>query len=732
MVRVLLCFCLGVIVVHQLPALPPPWLFPVALCGSAPLLGQAGMRYPWACLAGAALAVHAAHSALEDRLPEERWRDVQTIEGRIADIPVITAYGARFTFRPMGHSAGDVPRKLLVRWFGAPPDLQAGSVWRLRLRLRPPTGRLNPGASDWERYYLLQRIGALANVVSDATNEQLVPGRGLHFVRQRLSELIRRHVHASDAEALAVALAVGDRQYISDALRDRLLATGTSHLVAISGLHVGLVAGGTWWLAGLFWRVAGLAGGRIPAAVAGVLPALVTASAYAALAGLALPTRRALLMAALAFTTLVARRGTSPWTMLCTALAAVLALDPLAPLGAGLWLSFGAVATLLFVAMGRSRTGFPAERFVMLQLVLLIALAPLTWWWFGQVAWLAAPANLFAIPLVGSLVVPVLLSGLGVAHISEPAGGFLLAWAGWMLNGFNQGLDVLVKAGPSVTEMAVPPAPIMLMALLGAALLMLPRGVPGRLQGCFLLFLPFLWQPPQPAVGTAQVIGMDVGHGHALLIRTRRHALLFDTGPKGFSEDLHHVLRHAGVERLDLLVISNERAGSGAGADKLATPVTRRVGFGHATACADLQAWSWDGVTFRFLDDEAARAGDCLLLVEADNERLLLGHALSPGGARALARAGLNGAVEWFVVPQHGHRKTASRELATQVAPRMAVIPVDRGNRYGLPHAETVATWEDTGATVLKTGDTGAITVHLGERRHGSERGRRYWQRPVP
>ncbi|MEX0873197.1 MAG: DNA internalization-related competence protein ComEC/Rec2 [Aquisalimonadaceae bacterium] len=727
---VLLCFSGGVIVVHQLSVLPAQWLVTVVLLCLAPALRWPRWRAPWAFLAGAAFAVHTAHGALNDRLPDHRTGESLTVVGRIVSIPSLTGSGARFVFHPEDANAANLPGALQVSWYGAPAGLAAGATWQLRLRLRSPRDRVNPGVADQERYFLLGRVGALASVVPHHANRQLRPGGGLHYQRQQLAATIQRHVQNADAAALAVALSVGDRQHISTELRQRLMATGTSHLVAISGLHVGLVAGGVWWLTSLLWRISGLSGGRIPAPLAGVGPALAAAALYAALAGFALPTRRALVMAVLAFTALLARRRASPWTILLVAFAGVLALDPLAPLGAGLWLSFGAVAVLLWVLRGRGPGKSSIGQFIWLQLLLLVALAPLTLWWFGQIAWLAPVANLFAIPLVGSLAVPVLLTGLAASIGSDAAGGFLLSWSGWMLEWLNDGLRLLVAIGPDVATMLVPPAPLMMLAIAGAVLLLLPRGVPGRIGGACLLLLTVLWQPSPPPSGRADVVLMDTGHGHSLLIRTHEHALLFDTGSRYFSRDLHAVLRQQGVSRLDRLVLSDSRAGSIGGADLLTLPVADRVGVGQPRTCAQVQDWVWDGVRFRFLDARIRGAGRCLLLIESGDDRLLVAHALTPGSRRALETGGVDEAVSWVIVPHHGNRKASSEVLARTLAPRTAFVSVDRNNRYGLPHADTVAWWEQAGSTVVTIGNTGAVSIRLGLGRYSAERQRgRYWQR---
>jgi len=744
----LLLFSAGIVIAHQLPVLPPVWLLPVVvvaglLCMVSGLTLFKSLIKPVCYLtAGAALAVHGAIHLLDDRLPAARAGEVVSIAGRIQGIPHTGGASARFILEPVAdpHGYADnvrqtLPERLRVSWYGAPPGLEAGSVWRFQLRLRPVRGRLNPGGFDGEGFDLLAGVGGHGVVVYNTQPQLLQAGQGLDRLRQRLSERIRRHIVHADAAALAVALGVGDRQYIGPDLRRRLQRTGTAHLVAISGLHIGLVSGGTWLLAAGLWRLLGGAARRYPAQLAAVVPAGLAGLGYAALAGFALPTQRALLMLALVYAGLLMRRRLSPWRILLLALAGVLLLDPLAPLGAGLWLSFGAVAALLLLLQGRRHNGAgespwrSLQHFLWLQLALLAALAPLTLWWFGQVAWVAPLANSLAIGLVGSLAVPLLLTGLAVSLIHDAVGGFLLAWSGWLLQLLDAGLTLLVDALPAENRRLAPPAALMLCAVLGSVLLLLPRGLPGKAGGLCLLALAMVWQSPVLPAGQGRAVLLDAGHGHALIIRTRRHALLYDTGPAALGRELGAVLQGEQIRRLDKLILSNARAGSIGGVDRLALPAARIIGHGRDAGCRDIPPWTWDQVRFSFLDGQQGVYGHCALLVEAGADRLLVAHNMTPGSLSALASASV-GPVTWLVAPRHGHRAGLGAGVAAALAPGLVLIPIDAGNRFGLPHAEGLHWWRDAGAGVRSTGVDGAITLHLGTGRYQGARSHgRYWHR---
>ncbi len=729
--HICLAFCGGVLLAHQLPVLPPTWVPLSLLVLLTPLLRLSLFRAVWFLLAGVGLVVVSAQAALSDRLSAGEDGRVQTVQGRIIGVPAAGERDVRFLFRPLEPDLEDLPKRVRVRWFQAPIVPEAGSVWQLKLRLASPYQRVNPGVPDIERYYFANRIGATAQVVGAGDNRQLEKGRGLHNWRQRLGRWVRLRIADEDASALAVALTVGDRQLIDPQLRERLLVTGTAHLVAISGLHVGLVAGGTWLTCAALLRFVALPAKRWPATLLAIPPALAAAVIYSALAGFALPTQRALIMVTFGFLAVFLRRGTSPWNVLLYALCAVLLLDPLAPLGAGFWLSFGAVATLIYLAAGHSSAATSVESFGRVQLALLVALAPITLWWFGRIAWLAPLANAFAIPLVGSLVVPLLLTGVMLGQFSEALGGFLVGWAGWLLELLDHGLAMLASLNPGADIRAVPPFWVMLPVCLGVVTVLTPVALPVRLCGLLLVALPLAWKPAPIPEGGAVVVLADVGHGHALLIRTRRHALLYDTGPAWFGRDLARLLIHHGVRRPDAVVLSNDRAGSIGGADAALLDGATRIGPDQDITCADAAGWHWDGVELRFIRNASGADAGCLLMIDAGGDRLLVAHAVSRAGAAHVAAGALD-PVRWVIAPVHGHGEAVPSEFAARLGAETVFVPIDRNNRFGLPHEQALLDWDRAGTRTVTTGESGAVTIRLGGDGSGDRTARgtgRYWLR---
>ena len=353
----------GTLFALHMPRLPAAgWLVLMLGMGAGLALRRARLRLAGILLAGIAWAgLHAAYS-LDGRLPAAlEQRDV-LVSGTVVDLPRVESDRTRFRLRVDRH-AGQAPalrgRLLQLAWFEpgfghrkAHPDsrrraIAPGSRWRLRLRLRAPHGLRNPGPSDSEKRALAERIAARGYVRDTAAASMLGPAQGLDAWRSRMSRRIASSVPQRSARFVQ-ALALGDTRWLDDADWTRLRAAGLTHLIAISGFHVGLVAGFFALLAIGLWRLWPALGRLVPRPQAAALVGLVGASGYAAVAGFGLPTVRTVLMIAVVVAARLLRRAQRMSDALALAALAILLVDPLAILSAGFWLSFAGVAWLLW------------------------------------------------------------------------------------------------------------------------------------------------------------------------------------------------------------------------------------------------------------------------------------------------------------------------------------------------------------------------------------------------
>jgi len=660
----------------------------------------------------------------------------------VADWPREDDRSVSFIARPLADHR--LPARLRISWFRPPVALRPGDRWRLELRMRRPRGTANPGVFDSEAWLFRESIGAVAYVVDSHRNQLLRSGPGGLLTAVRLRFIDRALIAAADPDqaAVLVALVVGARHLMSDAQWDRYARTGTSHLVAISGLHIGLAASGGYLLACLALGLSRFGGNQHLAAV---LIALLSAAAYALVSGGAIPARRAVTMLTVAAVIVMRRRRPMPSLVVTSACVVMLCVEPLATMMPGFKLSFAAVAILLWVAR-RGPTGInpiggfgviargvaaATLRLGSLQLMLLCGLLPLLAIEFGRVSVVAPLVNLLAVPVFSLVTVPLALLGFVLDGPFRVVGDPLLTAAAQSIGWLDVVITRFARVNWSAADIGLITGSAWLLLWLPVAWVMLPPGWPCRCLGWIAALALVMHVPRSPANGCIDVRVLDVGQGLAALVRTRTTTLLFDTGPayrSGGSAARSVVLPHLArldIDQVDYLVVSHsdsDHAGGVtaimAGVDVADLIVGERLDNVRADQrrCNTRLAWEIDGVLFRFLhpQPESSHQGNdasCVLQIEAGTHRLLLtGDIERAAEATMLANVALQ-AVDVVTVPHHGSRTSSSAALIAALTPAVAIVSNGFGNRWGLPKPEIVARWEGAGATVLQTAETGAISI---------------------
>jgi len=748
----------GVCACLLLPALPPLWCL-VLLTGAGGVGWWRARSPAWRSAAVlvvgfAGAGTHAA-LALAAQLPVQWEKQDLVIEGRIVGLPQAEARRTRFDFLAdacPGAVTSGCGRRLQLSWYddfgatapGPRAQLRAGARWHLVVRLRAPRGLANPGGFDSERYALSRRVAATGYVrVVDQARPLSMPA-GVDAWRERMSARIAAQSPAG-AQRFLRALALGDTGGLDDADWNTLRAAGLTHLIAISGFHVGLVAGFGALLAAGLWRLLPRLGRRVPRAMAAGLAALAFAAGYAVLSGFSLPTVRTLLMIAVVALARCGRRPASGIQSLALATIAVLLVDPLSPLVAGFWLSFAGVGWLLWCL---PRSDAPLLRqFLSAQGVATLGLLPLTVVLFGQASLAGPLANLAAIPWWSLVVVPLALLGTALEAVHGGWGSGAWWLAGHAFEPSWQLFAWMARSRFALWWLAEGAWYALPLALLGAFWLLLPRGLPGK-PLAVLLWLPLvLPDSGRPAIGEATLTMLDVGQGLAALVRTRDHALLFDTGPAvadGFDAGERVVvpaLHALGVSALDRVMVSHGDAdhAGGLGAVLLGMPVREVLGPAGApvplqTACRAGQAWWWDGVRFEvlhptrgfpYLGNEAS----CVLRVQTARGAALLTGDIGQVIERGLvAHQPAKLRAEVVLVAHHGSDESSDPAFVRAAGARLALVSAGYGNRFGHPRRQIVQRWQQAGAEVLNTADAGAVTVWLGGKAL-AVRERRQWKR---
>lgn len=716
------CFTGGVLAVHALASLPEsPWVLLLLL----PALLHWRGRLPWlALLAGAVLALVSARSVLEQRWPSARHGENHWIEGTVASLPESEGgdgqvASTRFLFAP---KSNEFPSRIRVAWYRGESPVRGGDCWRFLLRLRTPHGSLNPDAFDYEGWLFRQGIGATATVRDAQPCERSAGGLILRW-RQQLVDAVSAALPPSNARAMVLALTVGDRSGFRNHDWDVFRATGTTHLVAISGFNVAIVAGFAFfvfrWLWGLWPRLCL----RVPAQRIGLLASAVMALLYALIAGFEAPVARAALMCCLLLAAAWTNRLREPSRVLALAWLAILALDPSAVLSPGLWLSFAAVGAIFYVSLNRLRAPGFWHGAVLLQLMLAVALAPVTLYFFQGASWIAPLVNVVAVPLF-ALLTPWAFVAVAAQLLWPPLGAPLLHSLAWALDGVIRLLELAASA-PGLWLPASPPAPALALALIGVALLFLPRGVPLRPLGALCL-LPMLLVPATKIRGDLEVAMLDVGQGLAVVVRTRNHALLYDAGPaieEGFDAGASVVapyLLGQGLRRLDLLLVShgdNDHAG-GVGAVRELLDVRAEIGTERSTPCMDGMSWTWDGVRFEVLHPGASRYsgndGSCVLKVTGPYSVLLAGDIEAAAEERLLREHPAALAADLLIAPHHGSRTSSTEEFVRAANPQVVLYSAGWRHHFRHPRPEVLARYQAIGARQYNTASSGALEVWLG------------------
>ncbi|MET0379991.1 MAG: DNA internalization-related competence protein ComEC/Rec2, partial [Spongiibacteraceae bacterium] len=722
--------CIGMGVVAWSPLLLPWWWLLFGGCGVVfvgwrlpgarahriwPLVFGLSCGVVWGSLYGAFVTRSLLPSALEQ---QPLW-----LSGHIVDlIETRQTYGResqRFFLRVDDCRRVDgitcnVPLHTVQLTAYQPLPIASGEHWWLRVKLKRPHGFANPGGFDFESWQVQRRISAVGSVSGAANAERLAPAAitSSDHWRAVLRDRLQIQLANFQYRGLLLALLVADDSEITREQWRLFRDTGTIHLFVVSGSHIAFTGGLVWWLCNL-WRRSPLGDGSRREQLACVLPALAIACLYALIAGMGLPIQRALIMFAVVLLSSVWRRDVRFFDVLLLALILVLLRDPLAARDAGCWFSFAAVAALSLAFSSFTQghgAGRDRWRWWRAQWLIFVVCLPVLMMIGGQLTLLSLPANLIAVPLTTIVTLPLAF----IALVSEPV---TPVFAGWCWQGADLSLRLLLWllkrlsdcGGRFIFPLAVSPQGL-LFALAAVLLLILPRGVKARGLAPVMLLPVFFPQAVAIDEKALRLTVFDVGQGLSVLVETRSHRLLYDTGPAfaaGSSAAELAVLpalRQRGIRALDLLMVSHRDSDHAGGVTSVLAElavkdvlVGERLRSQHPSKlqlqprtqqheqqqapprfCVEGQRWQWDGVVFTVLNPPALTRAEgnkrsCVLRIDAGASSVLL-----TGDIETTVEARLLGAklapATVLIAPHHGSRSSSSPTFVAAVQPRYVVF----------------------------------------------------------
>ena len=758
----------------------------------------------WSCVAAPValfLLAYACNLArlealIESQLPEAwQQKDIE-LQFRLASLPEYqegfkkgsekASFYAKviaLVAAPEGGDAANYSEQLIgklirLSWYDLPSEtmLVPGQLWQAKVRLRRPRGTVNPNGFDYQAWLLTRKVVASgylkmrAEVLLVDSQPRLSINLARYQIKQRLFGGLPSGADGDDAEVslqnrgLLLALLLGDRSDISADSWRGLQNTGTIHLMAISGLHIGLVAGFCFavfhWLARLLaiWQ---------PLGVRWLAPAMSSLFAliYALLSGFGVPSQRALILVVMLNLGYWLGRRLSYARCLVIAVMAITLLDPFAFIQPGFWLSFSAVSVLIYSFS--CRVIEPAKWLSLLraQLVLFVGmLVPLAL--LGLPVSLISPvANLIFVPLVSFAVIPPLLLAGITGLVSLRVGHLFLQLADWVLTLAVRGLELMsdyAMENPLLWHPTISPqgGVLMLAGLLGVVLLLAPKAVGYRVLGLLLLVVTLI--PKSTEQSALGITMLDVGQGLSVVIATPKHTLVYDTGARfGESFDIGSRviaphLYQQGRTHIDTLVVSHGDSDHNGGTTgllsmiaseriisgepkrverSLAVPESSAGGIRAALnaraveveACGDQTAWQWDGVTFEVLWPEAgamvnaeadatlkSNNRSCVLLVSFEGRRILIAGDIEAPVERILLRdPRLAAGVDLLVAPHHGSKTSSTNAFIAALQPQYVLFSVGYQNRYHHPHPSIEKRYQDLGSHLLRTDLDGALVFNF-------------------
>lgn len=683
------------------------------------------------------MIIHAAYLSLTQwKVPTAWIQKPLSMTGKISSVPVPKFRGEQFQFQTTEINHQSIHTILLLNWYQNSPMLRADETWQFKVSLKPPVGTHNPGEFDYAAFLQHQGITGVGTIKSGRLLKNASP-YALNYQREEIQKNIETVVSNPVIAAFLSALSVGLRSGLPEQDWQVFQKTGTNHLIAIAGLHIGFVVLIFYGLSNRCWRLSARLLLFCPAQIAAEIIAFVCASLYAVLSGLALPAERTIIML---FFFVIAKslyRFISLWQRLFFAIVVIIISNPYTIFDDSFWLSIMSIGWIAWILQGRLQKSGHIKSLLKMQIGIVVGLIPLMALFFQQISVAALFANAVAIPWVGLIILPLVLMALSSyflhLHCFSQA---LFCYSGKLLMPLWLFLKYVSQLSFASFHWVIFQYWILFFALIGLIFLLAPRYFPLKKYGIFGLLPLFFYQPHQPKLNHFWVNVIDVGQGLSVLVQTAHHAMLYDTGaryPDGFDFGESVVapyLRLQNIHVIDRLEIShgdNDHSGGMSAilnnftVKNIFTSAPNLVKQFQANYCRAGQQWQWDGVIFTTLNPLSEKYEDnnssCVIKIDnGDQSILLTGDIEAATEALLVQQYGPALKSSVLLSPHHGSQTSSTENFLKAVSPKMAVISSGKYNVYHLPSKSTLTRYKDDHIVVLNTANAGRVRLRFGKR----------------
>ncbi|MEZ9697783.1 DNA internalization-related competence protein ComEC/Rec2 [Vibrio sp. 10N.261.46.E12] len=634
------------------------------------------------------------------------------------------------------------PQLIKLRLF-TPFKLTLGDDVYLSVSIKPVWGKLNEAGFDQEKY--LFSTGVVANATYRPDTQYRI--HSSTNLRSRWFETSLERLSLLANQDLIVALSFGYRDLIPPQRWDLLKSSGLIHLMAISGLHIG-IAFGIGYQVGKICRLLSPSFLWFP-----TMFGLGLAYFYSWFAGFTLPTLRALVMCVLASYFLWRGQNVNLLRYVALSLCVVLLIWPFSALSSSFWLSFGALGAVLYIALNTQRSASTSTFFdhalklIKIQLMLTFLIAPFSMLFFKGISLVSVFYNLLLLPWVSVVTISLLFLAMFISLISESVSGVVslielensLVSQLWKL--VDLSLEPLVFSLPFSERfwIQVDNQTIALSVFLILFLSFVSRYFKKTVSILVIVVFVLWWEFGKPQQDKLTIDILDVGHGLSLVLEKNSQIVIYDLGnawPGGSVVEslLIPTLNQRGIHELEGVIVSHFDSDHAGGYPVLLEsydPKWIRTSQNRnqqpqsqskLQACIIGENWSWQDIVFEVLwpPKQVKRAYNphsCVVKISdpsTDFSMLLTGD-IELVSEWLLARDGEQLRSDVMLVPHHGSDSSSIKPFIEAVSPQLAIASLAKGNQWGMPSESVVERYQDAGSTWLDTGESGQITITLSE-----------------